>query len=131
MKIYLAGGFRGTVDGMPWQHFVQHRASKPHIYLDPSTHPEMKAVDQYTLWDLAAVRSCDVVLAYMDVDNPAGWALALEIGYAYGLRKPVLLVDKKSEVDERFSRYFAMVREVCVEFSSLEAAIAYIDKFPS
>lgn len=132
MKIYLAGGFRGTIAGVKWQEYVKKKLPYIHIsFLDPSTHPEMAAPSHYTAWDLIAVRNCDVVLAYMEVENPAGWALAMEIGYAHALGKPVLLVDEKSKADPTFARYFAMIVQVCIKFDTMDAALNFLEKYPS
>lgn len=67
---------------------------------------------QYTLWDMHHIRSADILFGYMEKDNPSGYGLATEIGYAKGLGKTVILIDEKSRADKQFSQYFTMVREV-------------------
>ena len=43
-------------------------------------------------WDLAAVRDCDLVIGYLEHDNPSGIGLAAEVGYAKALGKLIWLV---------------------------------------
>jgi hypothetical protein len=122
-KVYLAGGFHSG-----WQDSVI--AVVPSFaYFDPRFH-ELKDENQYVLWDLEAIRRSDWVFAYLEATNPAGYALALEIGFAKALGKPVVLVDEKSSSDEQTKRYLAMVRASAdVVFESLEEGIAFIRKF--
>jgi len=66
----------------------------------------------------------------MEQDNPSGYGLATEIGYARGLGKTVILVDERSQADEQFSQYFAIVREMSdVVLDSLEEGIALLKRF--
>ena len=73
-KIYLAGGFRSG-----WQAGVIKQLPG-YIFLDPSQH-NIKDPKEYTIWDLEAIRQCDIVLANMEPTNPGGYSLALEIGF--------------------------------------------------
>jgi nucleoside 2-deoxyribosyltransferase len=50
---------------------------------------------EYTAWDLHAIRKCDLVLAYLEESNPGGPNVALELGYAHALGKPIILVNEK------------------------------------
>jgi hypothetical protein len=62
-KVYLAGGFRSG-----WQRRVKE--SLPDFkYLDPRQH-DLSDPTQYTLWDLEAIRQCDIVFAILEADNP-------------------------------------------------------------
>lgn len=90
MKVYLSGGMHTD-----WQDRV--KALNPNtIWFDPRQH-KLENPDAYTLWDLAAVRQCDVVFAFMEESNPSGVGLSLEVGYAIALGKIVILVDEKSD----------------------------------
>lgn len=62
-----------------------------HSWLDPTTSGHLRAND-YTPWDLAAVRSCDLLIGYLECDNQSGIGLAAEIGYAKALGKMIWLV---------------------------------------
>lgn len=117
-KIYLAGGFRSG-----WQAVVKSELQGFEL-LDPSTH-DIEDPVEYTRWDLAAVRDSEIVLANMEASNPGGYSLALEVGFAKALGKPIYLVDQIE--DPSISRYFEMVRQ-CSDrvFGSLNEAIEYI-----
>ena len=116
--VYLAGGFNSG-----WQNDVAQQLSEFHL-LDPSKHG-LAHVTDYVLWDLNAIRSCDLVLANMEATNPGGYALALEIGFAKALGKKIVLVE--SHADPVREKYFEMVRQVVDErFTRLGDAIAYI-----
>jgi nucleoside 2-deoxyribosyltransferase len=122
--IYLAGGFRSG-----WQDVAIAALHRRFDMLDPRTHGFLEARD-YTAWDLSAIRRCDVVLACMEETNPGGYALALEVGYAHGLNKPIVFVDNMTAEK---SKYFSMVREVStVRAATLAEAIAALqDMFVS
>jgi len=118
--IYLAGGFRSG-----WQNAV-HKALPSWEVLDPSQH-NLAEPSLYTLWDLEAIRQSSYVLAYMERTNPAGYALALEVGYAKALAKTILLVEEHDTEGRR--KYFEMVRQVSDhQFDTLEAAIRYLQE---
>ncbi|WP_226501748.1 nucleoside 2-deoxyribosyltransferase domain-containing protein [Pseudomonas sp. MWU16_30322] len=117
-KIYLAGGFHSG-----WQEIVKARL-KNFVILDPGAHCIDDPVE-YTRWDLAAVRDSEIILANMEASNPAGYALALEIGYAKALGKTIYLVDQIE--DPSVKRYFEMVRQCSTRvFRGLDEAIEYI-----
>lgn len=100
MKVYLAGGFRSG-----WQDKVM-KAAPIAYYLDPSQ-SELTDPKEYTKWDLDALDRCDVVFAYMEGDNPGGYALSLEVGYAKALGKIIIFINEKNEI----AKYMAMVEE--------------------
>ncbi|UPL05444.1 hypothetical protein PisoF_01092 [Pseudomonas sp. IsoF] len=117
-KIYLAGGFRSG-----WQAVVKSKLQGFEL-LDPSAH-DIEDPVEYTRWDLAAVRDSEIVLANMEASNPGGYSLALEVGFAKALGKPIYLVDQIE--DPSLSRYFEMVRQCSNRvFRSLNEAIEYI-----
>lgn len=115
--VYLAGGF---ISG--WQD-VAMTACPDADYLDPRTHG-LTEPSTYTAWDLNAIRECDIVFAVLEVTNPGGYALALELGYARSRGKYVILVDEKSSLDPSIRRYLAMLHAVSDEvYDSLEVGI--------
>ena len=79
MKIYLSGGMHSG-----WQKTVKDRLHMT-IY-DPRDH-QFSHPQSYTAWDRLAIQKCDLVLAYMENDNPSGIGMALEVGYARALNK--------------------------------------------
>lgn len=114
MKIYLAGGMKSE-----WQDRVI--AAHPDIdFMDPRTHG-LADEEDYTRWDLNAIRSSGLVFAYMDADNPSGFGLNLEVGYAYALGIPVWYACE-DRTDRQ--RRFGMVRACSARiFDSLDSAI--------
>lgn len=117
-KIYLAGGFHSK-----WQERVKEVLCDWKIF-DPSTH-HLAAPKEYTEWDLKAIRDADVILAYMEMHNPGGYALTLEIGYAKALGKKILLIEEHPDNERRKS--FDMIREVADQnFNDLGSALIYL-----
>jgi len=117
-RVFLSGGFRSG-----WQDGVV-RAYPGVSYLDPRRHG-LELPSQYTAKNLADIAEADIVFAHMDVDNPSGFGLALEVGFAKALGKPVILSDEKSAGDPEFERYFATIVETAdASFRSLDAAIS-------
>jgi len=118
-KIYLAGGFLSG-----WQDVARNHLEGYEL-LDPSIH-NIKNPNDYTEWDLAAIRKSDVMLANMEATNPGGYALALEIGYAKALGKYIVLVDQIE--DQKTKHYFEMVRQSSdMVFDSLSPAIDFLN----
>ena len=106
-KIYLAGGMNQS----NWQgKVIDSVKDKDYIFFNPRLH-KLDTVKEYTLWDLHYVSKCDLLFAYMQKDNPSGYGLTLEIGYARGLNLPVILVDERSRYDKDFSNSFKFIRE--------------------
>ena len=99
MKVYLSGGMHSK-----WRDQVKASVQGGISWLDPCLHG-LGNPAEYTAWDLAAVRKCDVVFAYMETSNPSGVGLALEVGFGLALGKTVVLVDEKDDSG------FAIVRE--------------------
>lgn len=109
--IYLAGGFKSG-----WQDRFNSVFGNDVKSLDPRLH---KIIDpkNYTSCDLAGIQACDIVFAYLENSNPAGYALALEIGYAKAMGKIIIFVDEKSKEIGEKSRYFDMVKASSDYFS--------------
>jgi len=118
MTIYLCGGMHNG-----WQDKAKALLSG-HEVLDPRSHG-LKDERAYTEWDLWAIAKCDVVLAFMDNANPSGFGLNLEIGYAYGIGKPICFVIE--DLGYR-NKYFGMARSCASRvFDQLEDAVRRIN----
>lgn len=89
MKIYLAGGMKSD-----WQDMVI-RSCPEHIYFDPRAHG-LDSPEAYTAWDLDHVSKADLVFACFTADNPSGFGMCIEIGYAKSCGKQIILVDEKN-----------------------------------
>jgi hypothetical protein len=119
-KVYLAGGFHSG-----WQDRVMGAVNRFSFY-DPRTH-KLQEPREYTLWDLEAIRKSDIVFAYLEITNPAGYALALELGYAKALGKRIILVDEKSPANEQTKRYLGMICAIAdTSFETFEEGLNYL-----
>lgn len=118
LKIYLAGGYRAQ-----WKHEVRD-ACLGHTYLDPEF-GKLKTPEEYTPFDLLLISQADLVFGVMTEDNPGGYALCLELGYAKGLGKQTLLTDDLTSQPR--ARYWDMIRKaVDLWYPSLPEAIQYL-----
>ena len=122
-KVYLSGGMNQS----NWQQAVIDQiGEKDYVFYNPREH-NLSHSREYTIWDLFYVKNCDVVFAYMQHDNPSGYGLTLEIGYATALGKPIILVYERSSADEPFRRYFQIVRESSsIVFNNLQDGIKFL-----
>lgn len=93
----MAGGFHGN-----WRDLLYAKLSKKAILLNP-LEPELDEngkrkqlpFEEYTAWDLWAIRTADVVFVYAEKTNP-GQGYIVEAGYAKGLGKTVILVREEN-----------------------------------
>lgn len=86
-KVYLAGGMKSG-----WQDRVIPLC--PGVtFLDPRSWESPDPL-VYTNRDLVAVRDADLVLAQMGGDNPSGFGMSVEVGFAYGLGKHIVFLDE-------------------------------------
>lgn len=90
MKVYLSGGFRSG-----WQDVVKQQAGGCE-FIDPREHG-LEDEHQYTLLDLAGIDVCDVVFAILEQSNDRPLGLCVEVGYAHGRGKTIILVDERSD----------------------------------
>jgi len=114
MKVYLSGGMRSG-----WQEIVKQSCPDIH-FIDPCDHG-LKDAREFSLWDLVGVEQCDVILAYMEADNPAGHGLCYECGYGRAKGKLVIIVDEKMD------KYMAIVREHNNVFQTLPEAMLFLN----
>lgn len=123
IRVFLSGRLESN-----WQQMVISQV--PNLeYLDPRKH-QLNAPNQYAVWDLFHIAKADILFAYMERDNPSGYGLAGEVGYAKGLGKTIILVDEKSKVDEQFKKNFAIIRAISDStFESLNDGISFLQRF--
>lgn len=118
-KVYLAGTMRGD-----WADRVMEALSV-HTFFYPKKHG-LKDPKNYTRWDLGMISNSSLVFAYMDRENPSGVGLALEVGFAKGIKVPVVFVCEK---EVQHYRYFEIVRhasDFC--FDELHQGIEFVQK---
>lgn len=116
VTIYLAGGMNSN-----WRDSVvkKNRAAK---YLNPAKHG-LSIPEQYTAWDLKCIDISDIVFAYWGKDNPSGFGLALEIGYARAKNKLIIFVN------EAQNKYSKMLEESSsINFTCLKDGIECLSK---
>lgn len=123
-KVYLAGGMKSG-----WQDKIIKQFGNKYIFLNPRDH-QLSISEQYTTWDLHYVKKADIILAYMEKDNPSGYGMTLEIGYAQALNKTIILIDERSAIDTSFANRFKIVRESSsVVFNNLTDGLAFFERF--
>lgn len=123
-KIYLAGGMKSN-----WQSAVLDKYKDRFQFFNPQDH-ELANEKEYTIWDLHFVKESDIIFAFMAKDNPSGYGLTLEIGYAKALNKTIILVDERSNLDSAFQKYFKIVREsASIVFEDFESGLDYLERF--
>ena len=105
LKVYTAGGFHGD-----WRTRFKERCKDLFTIIDPldkelNVKGERKdlSFEEYSAWDLWAIRTSDIVFVYAEKSNP-GIGFVVEAGYAKGLGKTVILV-RELENEHRPDRY--------------------------
>ncbi|WP_340111016.1 nucleoside 2-deoxyribosyltransferase domain-containing protein [Maribellus mangrovi] len=123
-KVYLAGGMQSN-----WHEIITSRLQNKFLFYNPKDH-ELNVSELYTLWDLHHIKKSDIVFAYLEKDNPSGYGLTLEVGYAKALNKTIILIDEKSETDPDFKIRFEIVRNSSsAVFNNLEEGIKFLERF--
>ena len=93
---------------------------------DPDRKPTL---EEYSLWDLHAIKCADIVFVYLEKDNPGIVGAAVEAGYAKGLGKTVILVQERENAHIK-DRYIDFVKSVSdIVFDNLSDGIAYLKTF--
>lgn len=107
--IYLSGGLHSNwqdkFQGLPVIDPRNHRLTDPTLIQD---------------WMVANISTCDMVVAYLEEDNPGGYNMAFEIGVATTLDIPVFIVDEKKD------RYFQIVKADANEFENIDELLDYV-----
>lgn len=107
-KVYLAGGMRTN-----WQEDVKKECPEL-AFFDPSSRPPFNTLSEYGTWDLHHVKHADIIFVYMENTNPSGIGAAVEMGYAKGLGKTVILVLEpgNNHVEDRYLRFMTKVADI-------------------
>jgi nucleoside 2-deoxyribosyltransferase len=122
LKVYTAGGFHGD-----WRERINKILAEKFIVLDPfskefdSSKGERKhlSYEEYTVWDLWAIRTADIVFVYSQRTNP-GQGYIVEAGYAKGLGKTVILVreENNEHMPDKYLNFIDCVADfVCHDFN--------------
>lgn len=123
-KVFLSGGFKSN-----WQAKVINTLQDEFVFFNPREHG-LEHSDFYTAWDIHFVKECDILFAYMESSNPSGYGLAFELGIAYALNKTIILIDEKSDKDDRFAKYFKILhRPSGVVLNNFQDGIEYLKKY--
>jgi nucleoside 2-deoxyribosyltransferase len=117
-KVYLAGGFSN------WRDKVMALTNIE--FFEPVSKPD-KHYSEYGTWDIHFVKQCDICFAYMDKDNPSGYGLAAEIGYAKALNKTVILIIEKGHEKDRYFQFLKQFADV--NYETLEEGIEFLKTF--
>ena len=123
--VYLAGGMRSD-----WQMNVKrsvHAANRDVQFFDPMAREQDLTFSEYSVWDLHKVKQSDIVFAYMEQDNISGYGMSVEIGYAKGLGKTVILC-RESNRDSSKDRYLRFM-DSCADivFNDIDKAVNYLN----
>lgn len=121
-RVYLSGGFHSN-----WQDRVMDVAPT-FTYFDPRKTGLTNPIE-YTPHDIIAIENSDSMFAYLEKDNPCTYNICLEIGYAVGQNKDVLVVDEKRGVDGLPERYHEFLEYLgLIYMTSFEEAISYMSQ---
>jgi len=123
IKIFLSG----SLFLEDWQSkAISELGNDNFLFLNPRRHGLSDSFE-YTQCDLFYLDLCDIFLGYMQKENPSGFGLSFELGYAVAKGKLTILVDEKSLSDSEFKKKFEIVREACILlFENIDGAIDYI-----
>ena len=106
-KAYLAGGFNSN-----WRERVKKLDNV--IFFDPEFKSEQEWFE-YGAWDVHYIKQCDIVFGYMDNKNPSGYGLSVELGYAKGLNKTIILVLEKGHEKDKYLQFLKVTADVVYE----------------
>lgn len=123
-KIYLAGGIRSN-----WQEKVISNVIAD--FFNPRTKEiERKMVlTEFGTWDLHYIKQCDIVFGFMEKDNPSGIGMSVELGYAKGLGKTVILVLEKENqhIKDKYLEFMTKVADVV--YDNLDEGVEFLKTF--
>jgi nucleoside 2-deoxyribosyltransferase len=120
--IYLAGGIRSD-----WQQKVIDSVNYLTFFNPRSKEVDKRlTLDEFGTWDLHHVRACDLVFAYMEKSNPSGVGMAVELGYAKGLGKTIILC-LESDNEHIKDKYLSFMTKVAdAVYTDLDDAISHL-----
>ena len=118
-RVYLAGGMHND-----WRKQVIESCHEFSFeFYNPQNHG-LISPDDYSTWDIHFIKQCDILFTYMDKENPSGYGLMLEIGYAKALNKTIIFVWQ--ELGER-DKYFEIAGHLAdVRFLNLDMGIKFL-----
>lgn len=123
MIVYLAGGMRTD-----WRKELKKtlgRKAKDIKFISPNYLNTRE--QEYTAWDLYAIRKSDWIFVYLEADNP-GIGLNVEIGYAKALGKGIIFVCDSNH--PQFN-YFGLARACSdIVYYSLKDGIRFLTTLP-
>jgi len=120
-SVYLAGGFESD-----WRDMVVITTKNGYEFFVPQYRPTWRW-SEYGAWDIHFIKKCDILFAYLGKENPSGYGLSAEVGYAKGINKTIILV---IEPGHPKSSYFDFLRNFAdVVFDNLEDGIKYLNEF--
>ena len=121
-KVYLAGGMHNN-----WRKRVIDSCKEFCFdFYNPEDHG-LISPDDYSAWDLHFIKQCDILFAYMDKDNPSGWGLMLEIGYAKALNKTIIFVWEQLGDRDKYFEIAGFCADV--RFLDLNMGIKFLQSF--
>jgi nucleoside 2-deoxyribosyltransferase len=120
--VYLAGGFSSN-----WNDKVKTLTNVE--FIDPRIKEVKKEFKyfEYGCWDLHYIKQCDICFVYMEKDNPSGYGLSVEIGYAKALNKTVILVLENGHEKEKYLLFLKNVADVI--YDNLDDGINFLASF--
>lgn len=127
-KVYLAGGFRSN-----WQEELEK--IDDFLWLNPRKKEMPKnvkipmTVNEYGTWDLHFISQSDIVFAYAERTNPSCIGLSVEVGYAKGLGKTVILVLEPNHETIKDSYLQFLHKAASIVFDNLQDGIDYLKSF--
>lgn len=121
-NVYLAGGFNSD-----WREKVKACANVS--FIDPKEKEQKKEFqwDEYGCWDLHFIKQSDICFVYMERSNPSGFGLSVEIGYAKGLGKTVILVLETGHEKDSYLTFLMTVADVT--YDNLDDGINFLASF--
>jgi hypothetical protein len=124
LSIYLAGGMDSD-----WQSQIIEKYRGDFFFFNPRDHQLQKS-EEFTVWDLLYLQKADILFAFMEKDNPSGFGLTLEVGFARALGKTIILIDEKSSSDTFFKDKFRIVRDSSsIVFDNIKEGTEYLGSF--
>lgn len=127
-KVYLAGGFKSNwqadvkkIDGFTWL--------DPREKEMPNGVKVPMSVNEYGIWDLHFIKHSDIVFVYAEATNTSCIGLSVEIGYAKGLGKTVILVLEPNHETIKDAYLQFLKNAACITFDNLQTGLDYLQSF--
>lgn len=120
--VYLAGGFSSD-----WRDKVKQLNNVK--FIDPKEKEQKKEFNwqEYCVWDLHYIKHSEICFVYMERNNPSGFGLSVEIGYAKALGKTVILVLETGHEKDKYLLFLKGVADVV--YDKLEDGINFLASF--